>query len=156
MNQRLLDRRQFGRQVVAEALGTGFLVVAVVGSGIAANLMFALPAVTISTHERVGTVVWRASCGLMLVIFGLVRSGRIEAIAYGVGGYVTAAYWFASSTSFAHPAVTVARTLSDTFAGIAPSSAPMFVLTQLVGAALAWAGIGLLHPTPAADAARLI
>jgi arsenate reductase len=74
-----------------------------------------------------------ATLGLVLVVLGTVRTGRIELAAYAVGGWIAAAYWFTSSTSFANPAVTLARTLSDTFAGISPGSAPMFVLMQLVG-----------------------
>ena len=73
----------------------------------------------------------------MLVILGCVRAGRSDAIAWAVAGWIVAAYWFTSSTSFANPAVTIARTLSDTFAGISPASVPMFVLMQLVGGALA-------------------
>src|SRR6478736_1333584 len=109
---------------------------------IVANLMFGLDAVTISTHHRTGGGVWLgevvATLGLMMVIFGSVRSGRTETIAYAVGGYITAAYWFTSSTSFANPAVTLARMFSDTFAGIAPSSVAMFVLMQLIGGALGY------------------
>lgn len=114
-----------------------------------ANLMFDLDAVTIAGTERSGADLWLgevvATFGLVLVIFALVRSGRTGSIAYAVGGYITAAYWFTSSTSFANPAVTIARTLSDTFAGIAPSSVPMFVLMQLVGAALAVLAVRFLY-----------
>ena len=73
------------------------------------------------------------SLGLVVIIFGSARAGRIDTIAFAVGGYIAAAYWFTSSTSFANPAVTVARMFSDTFAGIAPASVPAFVLAQLVG-----------------------
>ena len=115
-----------------------------------ANLMFSLPAVTVSTHERSAGGLWLgevvATFGLLLVIFGVVRSGRTEHVAYAVGGYITAAYWFTSSTSFANPAVTVARTLTDTFAGIAPGSVPVFVLMQLLGAALAVGAVIALYP----------
>ncbi|HEX8780915.1 MAG TPA: aquaporin [Nocardioides sp.] len=134
----------------------GVLVVAQMVGGIlgtvVANLMFDLGAVSVAATERAGTgllvgeVV--ATAGLVLVIFGSVRAGRIETIAFAVGGYITAAYWFTSSTSFANPAVTVARTLSDTFAGIAPSSAPWFVLMQLVGGVVALGLVKLLYPTP--------
>ena len=89
-----------------------------------------------------------ATAGLVLVVFGSLRSGP-RTVAVAVGGYITAAYWFTSSTSFANPAVTGARTLTDTFAGIAPSSAPAFVLMQLVGGALALGLVGFLfgrHP----------
>jgi len=115
-----------------------------------ANLMFGVQAVTVSAHHRasgphlLGEVV--ATFGLLVVIFGAVRTRRAESVAYAVAAYIVAAYWFTSSTSFANPAVTVARTMSDTFAGIAPSSAPAFIAMQLIGGALAVAFIGLLHP----------
>jgi glycerol uptake facilitator-like aquaporin len=107
---------------------------------VTANLMFGLDAVTVSTHDRSGGGLWLgevvATLGLVLVILGTARSARPQTVALAVGGYIAAAYWFTSSTSFANPAVTVARTLSDTFAGIAPDSVPMFVLMQLVGGAV--------------------
>lgn len=115
-----------------------------------ANLMFDLSAVALSTHERATGGLWLgevvASFGLVLLIFCLVRAGLTERIPYAVGGYITAAYWFTSSTSFANPAITVGRTLSDTFAGIAPGSVPMFVLMQLVGAGLAIPAVRVLYP----------
>jgi glycerol uptake facilitator-like aquaporin len=213
-----------GRRVTAEAVGTAFLVMAVVGSGIAAerlsphdaglqllenslvtgaalvalilalqpvsasfnpvitavervhglittreaalsvagqvtggvvgcvlaNLMFELDAVSISDHHRAtwGTLLAEvvATAGLVVIVFGSLRAERFETVAYAVGGYITAAYWFTSSTSFANPAVTLARTLSDTFAGIAPSSAPAFVLMQLVGGVAGIGLVALLHP----------
>jgi glycerol uptake facilitator-like aquaporin len=122
---------------------------------VVANLMFDLDAVSVSTHDRdgsgqlLGEVV--ATLGLVLVVFGSLRSARVETVAFAVGGYIAAAYWFTSSTSFANPAVTVARTLSDTFAGIAPASAPAFVVAQLAGGALAAVAVGWLfrpHPSP--------
>lgn len=123
---------------------------------VVANLMFDLDAVSIATHERDGAGLWLgevvATLGLVLIIFGSVRSGRTETIAFAVGGYITAAYWFTSSTSFANPAVTIARIFSDTFAGIDPVSVPMFVLMQLVGGALAVGAVRLLYPTAAIPA----
>jgi len=120
--------------------------------------MFDLDAVAFSTHERTGGGLWLgevvATLGLLVVIFGAVHSGRTETIAYGVGGWITAAYWFTSSTSFANPAVTFARMFSDTFAGIEPASVPMFVLMQLVGAALAVVLVKLLYPTLALEESR--
>lgn len=117
---------------------------------VVANLMFDLPAVTVSGTTRSGTGVLLgeavATFGLVLVVFGVVRSGRKEQVAYAVGAYITAAYWFTSSTSFANPAITVARTLSDTFAGIAPSSVGPFVALQLVGGLLALGAVVLLYP----------
>jgi len=128
-------------QVGGGALGT-----------IAANLMFDLPAVDWSTTDRASSahalaeVV--ATFGLLTVIFGVVRSGRMAAVPVAVAGYIGAAYWFTSSTSFANPAVTIARTLTDTFAGIAPASAPLFVAAQLTGAAVAIAVARVLFPAP--------
>ena len=124
-----------------------------------ANLMFDLSAVQISTHHRDGAGVLLAEVvatfGLLVVIFGIARSGRSSQIAYAVGGYITAAYWFTSSTSFANPAVTVARTLSNTFAGIAPGSVAAFVGMQLVGGLLAVGALRVLYPDAAARAAEL-
>ena len=115
-----------------------------------ANLMFDVSAATFSHHDRATGGLWLgevvATFGLLVVIFGVVRAGRQSLVAFAVGGYVTAAYWFTSSTSFANPAITVGRTLSDTFAGIAPSSVPMFVLMQLVGATLAVGAVRALYP----------
>ena len=155
--------------IVERALGavstrdTGVLVVAqfvggVVGA-IVANLMFDMDAVNVATHVRSSGGLWLgevvATVGLLLVIFGTVRSGRADTVAYAVGGYITAAYWFTSSTSFANPAVTLARTLSDFFAGIAPESVPMFVLMQLIGGVFGFALIKLLYPDSKNLAAEL-
>ncbi len=123
-----------------------------------ANLMFDLPAVSVSTTDRSGAGLWLsealATFGLVVLIFALVRAGRAALAPFAVGAYITAAYWWSSSTSFANPMIDVARTLSDTFAGIAPSSVPMFVLAQLVGGAAGVAVVALLHPhvTATADA----
>ena len=143
--------RVWGRLTTREA---GVLVTAQVGGAVCgavvANLMFDLDAVSISSSHRassghlLGEVV--ATFGLVLVIFGTLRSGRVDEVAWAVGGYITAAYWFTSSTSFANPAVTIARMFSDTFAGIAPSSVLPFVLAQLVGAALGGVAVHLLFP----------
>jgi arsenate reductase len=117
---------------------------------VVANLMFELDAIDISSHHRSGTGVWLgevvATLGLLVVIFGTARSGRSERVAFAVGGYIVAAYWFTSSTSFANPAVTVARMFSDTFAGIAPPSVAGFVLAQLVGSALGYLLVRALYP----------
>jgi glycerol uptake facilitator-like aquaporin len=119
---------------------------------VVANLMFDLDAVSVATHARSGAGLWLgevvATLGLVLVVFGSLRAARVETVAYAVGGYIAAAYWFTSSTSFANPAVTVARTLSDSFAGIAPGSVAMFVLMQLVGGGLGLALVSLLFPRP--------
>jgi arsenate reductase len=128
-----------GAQVAGGALGA-----------VVANLMFDLPAVEWSTTGRSGGGVWLAevvaTLGLLLVVFGVVRSGRASVAPFAVGAYIGGAYFFTSSTSFANPAVTVARTLSDTFAGIEPASAPAFLLAQLVGGALAFAVVRTLYP----------
>ncbi len=117
---------------------------------IVANLMFALPAVSIAQHQRSGGGRWLgevvATLGLVVIVFGVVRSGRGQFVAVAVGGYITAAYWFTSSTSFANPAVTIARMFSDSFAGIAPGSVAVFVLMEVVGGALGLGAVRLLFP----------
>jgi arsenate reductase len=122
---------------------------AVVGT-IIANLMFELPAIEISTTARAGAGTFLgevvATFGLLLLIFAMVRTGRGMFIAFGVGLYIGGAYFFTSSTSFANPAVTAARTLTDTFTGIAPSSALPFIAAQLVGMGLAIGAIYGLFP----------
>lgn len=104
----------------------------------AAHWMFDLPVLQVSVKPRTGAGQWLgeaiATFGLILTILGTVRY-RPNAVAASVALYISAAYWFTSSTSFANPAITVARSLSDTFAGIAPANAPLFVLAQLAGAA---------------------
>jgi glycerol uptake facilitator-like aquaporin len=128
-----------GAQVVGGCLGA-----------MLANLMFEIPAIELSTKGRSSPALWLseiiATVGLLLVIHGCVRTGRANVVAFAVGIWIGGAYWFTSSTSFANPAVTIARTLSDTFTGIEPSSAPMFILMQLVGAAIAYGLIRLLYP----------
>jgi glycerol uptake facilitator-like aquaporin len=132
------------------ALVAAQLVGAVLGA-VVANLMFELDAVSVSGHHRGGSGLLLgelvATLGLVLVVFGSLRSSRVETVALSVGGYIAAAYWFTSSTSFANPAVTVARMLSDTFAGIAPASVPGFVLGQLLGGAVGAGLVVFLHPT---------
>lgn len=112
---------------------------AIAGVGVA-HLMFELPVLQLSLTERTGAGQWLAEAvatfGLLSTIFG-VGHRTITAIPYAVGLYITSAYWFTSSTSFANPAVTIARSLSDTFAGIAPQGIAAFIAAQLVGAALA-------------------
>jgi glycerol uptake facilitator-like aquaporin len=102
--------------------------------------MFAEPLLQVSTHVRAGPAQWLsevvATFGLVGTILGVARS-RPSAVAYAVGLYIAGAYWFTASTSFANPAVTLARSLSDSFAGIAPTSVAAFVLAELIGAALA-------------------
>ena len=112
---------------------------------VVANLMFELDAVNLSTKERSSGALWLsevvATVGLLLVIHGCVRNGRRDAVPFAVGAWIGGAYFFTSSTSLANPAVTVARSLSDSFAGIAPSSVPMFVVMQVVGALFGFAVI---------------
>jgi glycerol uptake facilitator-like aquaporin len=102
----------------------------------AAHLMFELPIWQFSITERTGPGQWFAEAvatfGLLLTVFGCVAQ-RPESVPYAVGLYITAAYWFTASTSFANPAVTIARSLSDTFAGIAPAGVAAFIVSQLVG-----------------------
>jgi glycerol uptake facilitator-like aquaporin len=132
-----------------------------IGGAVAANLMFALPAVSISVKHRASPAHFLseiiATLGLMLVIFALARSGRSRTAPAAVGAYIGAAYFFTSSTSFANPAITVGRMFSNTFAGIAPSSTPAFVAAQIIGGAVAIAVIRALYPGgTAADAADII
>ncbi|WP_422754131.1 aquaporin [Micromonospora sp. WMMD708] len=130
--------RDLGGYVGAQVLG------AIAGS-VLANLMFDLAAVDFSGRDRAAGPLWLgevvATAGLILLIFALARSGRAAVAPAAVGAYIGAAYWFTSSTSFANPAVTIGRAFTDTFAGIAPTSVPGFVLAQLVGLAV---GVGLL------------
>ena len=183
------------RRLAAEAIGTGLLIVAVIGSGImaerltdivalqllcnavatggalvalilifapvsgasavyavaqtvggclgaiTANLMFDLDAINISVKIRSGSGILFsevvATVGLLLVIYGTIRAQRAHLVPFTVAAWITGAYFFTSSTSLANPAVSVARSLSNTFAGIAPESVPMFVLMQMIGAMLA-------------------
>jgi arsenate reductase len=125
-----------------------------------ANAMFALPTFEASTKVRSSGPLWLAETvatfGLLLVIFGVVRSGRASAAPFAVGGYIGGAYFFTSSTSFANPAVTIARTASNTFAGIKPSSAPAFIAVQVVGGAVAIVVIRILYPHIADSAADVV
>ena len=143
---------------------TGGYIVAQVAGGalgsVVANLMFSLPAIEASTKARSSGGLWFAEVvatfGLLLVVFGVVRSGRSSAAPFAVGAYIGGAYFFTASTSFANPAVTIARTLSNTFAGIRPSSVPGFLVAQLVGAALAVAAVGVLYPSISRHAADIV
>jgi arsenate reductase len=128
---------------------------------IGANLMFGLTAVSISQKHRasgahaLSEVI--ATAGLVLIIFALARSGRLGSAPAAVGAYIGAAYWFTSSTSFANPAITVGRMFSDTFAGIAPSSAPVFIAAQAGGGIAGVLIIRFLYPALApAQAAGIV
>ena len=149
-----LAERFFG--AISTRAAAAFIAAQVAGcclGAVLANLMFEIDAVEVSTRERATGALWLgevvATFGLVVVVFGVVRSGRAAHVAYAVGAYITAAYWFTSSTSFANPAITVGRTLSDTFAGIAPASVPLFVLMQLLGGALAVGAVLVLYPRAA-------
>ena len=132
------------------------LIVAQLAGGVAgaviANLMFDLPAVSLSTHHRSGHGLWLgevvATLGLLIVIFGTARTAGSGRLAVAVGGYLLAAYWFTSSTSFANPSVTVARMFSDTFAGISPASVAGYVVAQLVGGAVGYVAVRALFAGP--------
>ncbi|HEY5835560.1 aquaporin [Streptomyces sp.] len=116
-----------------------------IGGAVLADAMFARPLVHWSTHDRFAGHLWLgevvATAGLVLLIFGLARSGRAHLAPAAVASFIGAAYWFTSSTSFANPAVTIGRAFTDTFAGIAPGSVLPFLAAQLIGAA---AGLGLV------------
>ena len=138
-----LDARDLPAYIAAQVTGA-------ISGAIVANLMFELDAVDWSTKERATGGLWLgeivATVGLLVVIFGVVRSGRATAAPFAVGAYIGGAYFFTSSTSFANPAVSIGRAFTDTFAGIEPSSVPMFVVAQLVGGVVAIALVRALHP----------
>ncbi|WP_236795198.1 MIP/aquaporin family protein [Amycolatopsis sp. GM8] len=131
-----------------------------VSGAVLANLMFSTTAVSISTTHRAtvahGLSEVVATVGLVLVIFSLTRSGRADKAPAAVGAYIGAAYWFTSSTSFANPAITVGRMFSDSFAGIAPASAPLFITAQVVGGGLALLLVRTLYPATVARQAAVV
>lgn len=149
--------RRRGPDPVPVAVVTGYAGAQVGGAiagSVLANAMFGLPAVALSTTARTAHHLWIgeavATAGLILLVFGLVRTGQARFAPAAVGAYIGAAYWFTSSTSFANPAVTIGRIFTDTFAGIAPASAPAFIVAQVAGAALGLVAVGVLYPlTPA-------
>jgi glycerol uptake facilitator-like aquaporin len=127
-----------------------------IAGALLANAMFNLDLAQIATKHRInsghfiGEIV--ATAGLVALIFALARTGRAALSAASVGAYIGAAYWFTSSTSFANPAVTLGRMFSDTFAGIAPSSVPGFIVAQAIGGALGLAFVAILYPDLATGA----
>lgn len=146
----LLDRmlgtittRDAGLYMLAQVVGG-------CAGSVLANLMFELPAIRLSTQSRSSSALWLseviATVTLLLLIQACVRTGRARVVSFAVGAWIGGAYWFTSSTSFANPAVTIARTLSDTFAGIAPASAPMFIVMQLIGTVIAFGLVRLFYP----------
>jgi glycerol uptake facilitator-like aquaporin len=152
-----LAERFFGGMTTRDALA--YVPVQIAGAcagAVIANVMFGLDPVQLSDHTRSTGGLWLgevvATFGLLIVILGVVRSGRPSMAPFAVAGYIAAAYWFTSSTSFANPAVTIGRTLSDTFAGIEWTSVPAFIAAQLAGGVAAIALARFLYPTlPAVD-----
>jgi glycerol uptake facilitator-like aquaporin len=126
---------------------------------VAAHLMFGLPVLSASTHARTGPAQlfseFVATFGLLTVIWGCVRK-RPSDVPYAVGAYITAAYWFTASTSFANPAVTIARSITNTFSGIRPADVPGFVAAQLAGAFAATLVFQWLIPALKADPTALL
>jgi arsenate reductase len=146
----------FGGMTWRSALAYSLAQVAGCSTGaVVANLMFARTAVSISTHHRASAAHFLsevvATLGLIVIIFALARTGRGKSAPAAVGAYIGAAYFFTSSTSVANPAIAVGRMLSNSFAGIAPSSVPSFVLAEALGGALAFVVVKVLYPgvTPA-------
>ena len=131
-----------------------------VAGAIVANLMFSRAAVELSTKHRASPAHFLsevvATIGLLLVIFALARSERSQSTPAAVGAYIGAAYFFTSSTSFANPAITIGRSLSNTFAGIAPSSVPSFIGAQILGAVAAVGLIWVFYPSMTAQQARKV
>ena len=146
----LLGRRTGGLSGRDVAAYTGAQVIGAILGAVLANAMFDLALLQVSTKVRATPGVWLgevvATAGLIALIFTLARTGRAALSSAAVGAYIGAAYWFTSSTSFANPAVTIGRIFSDTFAGIAPTSVPGFVIAQLVGAAVGAGLVLLLYP----------
>jgi glycerol uptake facilitator-like aquaporin len=122
---------------------------AIAGAALA-DAMFAEPILSPSHHHRGGAPILLseavATAGLLFVIVALVRTGRVQHVAWAVAAWIGAAYWFTASTSFANPAVTIGRTLTNTYAGIAPASAPAFIAAQLAGGAIGTALAVTLYP----------
>jgi glycerol uptake facilitator-like aquaporin len=147
-----LPWREVPTYVTAQVIGA-FIGVAI------AHLMFSEPVFSASHRDRSGAAQlfseFVATFGLLSVIWGCVRQ-RPDAVPFAVGAYITAAYWFTSSTSFANPAVTLARAASDTFAGIRPADAPGFILAQLLGAAAATSLFRWLAPSLPKDASSVL
>ncbi len=138
-----LTVRELAGYIPAQVLGA-------VGGAALADAMFARPLIAWSTTPRSAPHLWLgelvATAGLVLVVFALARTGRATLAPAGVAAYIGAAYWFTSSTSFANPAVTIGRAFTDTFAGIAPASAPGFVAAQLAGGLVGLALVQVLYP----------
>jgi glycerol uptake facilitator-like aquaporin len=155
----LADASQGGITWDAAAKYVGAQIVGALAGVAVAHLMFAKPIFAVSTHARSGlsqafseSV---ATFGLLSVIWGCARR-HPKVVAFAVGAYITAAYWFTASTSFANPAVTIARTLTDTFAGIRPADAPGFIVAQVIGAGLSTIAFRWLVPALPNTAERVV
>ena len=141
------------RREISAGVAAAYVVIQVIAGllgVLAAHLMFDHAPFTAGIHIRTGPPQWLAefvaTFGLVATIVGCLK-WRPDAVPYAVGLFISAGYWFTSSTSFANPAVTIGRTLSDTFAGIDPTCAPMFILMQVVGVGVAVALLRALFPT---------
>lgn len=153
--------RLFGGISTRDAAGyIGTQIGGALAGAVLANAIFALPTFEASTRTRSSGPLWLAEVvatfGLVMVIFAVVRSGRTTTAPFAVGAYIGGAYFFTSSTSFANPAVTIGRTLTNTFAGIRPSSAPAFIVMQLIGGLLAAGAVRLLYPDVSDSAGEVV
>jgi glycerol uptake facilitator-like aquaporin len=156
----LLGRRTEHRYGIGQATAViGCQITGAIGGAALGDSMFARTVLSLSHTDRAGAPLLLseviATAGLLLVIVTLARTGRTQHAPWAVGAWIGAAYWFTASTSFANPAVTIGRTLTETYAGIAPSSAPAFIAAQLVGGALGTFLAVVLYPARPAAEARL-
>jgi len=155
----LADASQGGLAPRVAAAYIAVQVPAAIAGVIGANLLFGVPGIAWSQHARYGLAQWSsefvATFGLLAVIWGTLRS-RPSVVPFAVGAYITAAYWFTPSTSFANPAVTIARAFTDTFAGIRPADVPAFMVAQLAGAAAATLVFRWLIPGLPAEAGDVV
>jgi glycerol uptake facilitator-like aquaporin len=155
-----IDRWFGGVDTATTWVAVGSQTVGAIVGTMAANTMYGEAVVTLSTHHRAtGSVLFGetiATFGPVLIVFGTVQIGRTLAVPFAVGAYIGAAYWFTSSTSFANPAVTIARMFTNSFAGIAPSSVPPFVAVELVGGAIGAVTIAVLYLHVRARADQLL
>jgi glycerol uptake facilitator-like aquaporin len=156
----LADRVLGGTSSIDAAAYIAVQVAGALGGSLLANAMFALPTLEASTRTRSSGPLWLAEVvatfGLVLIVLGVVRSGRGGLAPLAVGAYIGGAYFFTSSTSFANPAVAIARTVSNSFAGIAPRSMPAFVGFEVIGAAVGAALVWYLYPDIGASADDVI
>jgi glycerol uptake facilitator-like aquaporin len=150
----LLARKTPGRYGAGRALAVmASQITGAIGGAALADAMFAVPVLSPSGHDRGGGPVLLsevvATAGLLLLIVSLARTGRAQHASWSVGAWIGAAYWFTASTSFANPAVTIGRTLTNTYAGIAPASAPAFIAAQLLGGLLGLSLAVIIYPAAA-------